>query len=431
MMVIHKGYKNTLIGDSALIEAAVKQDAFQLSYADVARSSKQRLRELSMSGRATVGYVYPHIPLELFLAHGITPSLAWPDPSVQGGFEASLQTFACSLARNLFSQRSTGGFSSLNGILFPCNTCDSLLNVADVWRHRFPEDKLFRLTYPAARFDEDSVRFLAEELKILSESLKDAFGRPFSKDEFAAAVALMNRFRESAQILYACRIVNPSTVTYFELARMVRDFLTSPNADTVEPISGSAAAVLKKLEQGGQVRTVKSLKEELLSGRLSSTMIAVESKTPRIMVVGGMTEPLAIASLFKDSGRFSDEVIILDLLSYGFKTVFTPTVNLKDDPFVAMSRSILNAPSEPTQEGLPRRLEFIKLLLSKLSINRLVVCEQSFCDPDQFEAPSILKVASEARVPSLRLPIDPELSDRTRLEGRIQSFLETFGGGPR
>jgi hypothetical protein len=216
-----------------------------------------------------------------------------------------------------------------------------------------------------------------------------------------------------------------------ELARMVRDFLTYPNADTVEPISGSAGAALKKLEQEGQVGTVKSLKEQLLSGTLSSTTIAVESKIPRIMVVGGMTEPLAIASLFKDSAKFSDEVVVLDLLSYGFKTVFTPPMNLEGDPFVAMSRSILNAPSEPTQEGLPGRLEFIKLLLTKLSINGLVVCEQSFCDPDQFEAPSILKVASEVGVPSLRLPIDPELSDRARLEGRIQSFLETFGGGPR
>jgi benzoyl-CoA reductase/2-hydroxyglutaryl-CoA dehydratase subunit BcrC/BadD/HgdB len=106
-------------------------------------------------------------------------------------------------------------------------------------------------------------------------------------------------------------------------------------------------------------------------------------------------------------------------------------VNLEGDPFVAMSRSILNAPSEPTQEGLRGRLEFIKVLLPKLSINGLVVCEQSFCEPDQFEAPSILKVASEAGVPSVRLPIDPELSDRARLRGRIQSFLETFEGGPR
>jgi len=29
------------------------------------------------------------------------------------------------------------------------------------------------------------------------------------------------------------------------------------------------------------------------------------------------------------------------------------------------------------------------------------------------------------------LPIDPELSDRNRLEGRIHSFLETLEGGAR
>jgi len=149
------------------------------------------------------------------------------------------------------------------------------------------------------------------------------------------------------------------------------------------------------------------------------------------MVVGGMTEPLAIASLFNALRRFGEDVLVTDLLSFGFKTVFTPPVNLDGDPYAAMASSILNAPSEPTQEGLPQRLEFLKLLLSKLSINGLVVCEQSFCDPDQFEAPSLLKVASEVGVPTVRLPIDPELSDRARLEGRIQSFLETLGGGSR
>jgi len=164
---------------------------------------------------------------------------------------------------------------------------------------------------------------------------------------------------------------------------------------------------------------------------LSDDKIAADSKRPRIIVVGGMTEPLAIESLFHAAGRFGEDVLVTDLLSFGFKTVFTPPVNLDGDPFAAMSRSILNAPSEPTQEGLPERLEFLKLLLSNLSINGLVVCEQSFCDPDQFEAPSLLKVASEVGVPTVRLPMDPELSDRARLEGRIQSFLETLEGGSR
>jgi benzoyl-CoA reductase/2-hydroxyglutaryl-CoA dehydratase subunit BcrC/BadD/HgdB len=69
----------------------------------------------------------------------------------------------------------------------------------------------------------------------------------------------------------------------------------------------------------------------------------------------------------------------------------------------------------------------MKGLLKNLSIQGLIVCEQSFCDPDQFEAPSIEKAACELDVKSIRMPLDPEFSDRGRIETRIQSFLETLG----
>ncbi len=413
-----------------LAKTAIHKETFQLSSREVFQNSKSLSGVLATSG-TVVGYVYPHAPLELLLAHGITPSLIWADRKVQSGFEASLQTFACSLTRNLFSQRSNGGLSSLSGILFPGNTCDSLQNVADVWRHRFPEDKIFRLTYPAARLDEDAVSFLAEELRLLSDSLKNTYGRPLSTDFLKTAIALVNRFRNAAQTLYACRVVDPTLVSYSEVSRIMGEFLTLPNADTVDQISESVNAVSQRMDERGQLNTVKSLQQQLLSGTPSNVKIPVESKTPRVIVVGGMTEPQAIASLFNSSAKSGDAVVALDLLSFGFKTAFTPPVNPEGDRFVAMARSILNAPSEPTQEGLPGRLQFLKLLLSELSINGLVVCEQSFCEPDQFEAPSLLKVASEIGVPTIRLPIDPELSDRTRLEGRIQSFLETLEGDLR
>jgi len=387
--------------------------------------------EPSTSQKTILGYVYPHTPLELILAHGITPSLVRANPNAHGGFEASLQTFSCSLTRNLFSQRADGGLSSLSGLLLPSNTCDSLHNVEGIWRHRFPEDKVFRLTYPAARFDNDSVRFLAEELRILSESLKNTFGRPFSKDGFLSAASLVNNFRSAAQTLYSGRVLDRSLVSYSEVARMVAEFLTAPNANAVRRINESASAVLQVLDERGQLGTAKSLQEGLLTGTLCDVEVTAESNRPRVAVAGGMVEPQAIACLFKGSGKSGDDVVVLDLLSFGFKTVFTPRVNLEDDPFAAMARSILGTPSEPTQEGLPGRLEFLKRLLSRLLIRGLVVCEQSFCDPDQFEAPSLVKAASEVGVPSVRLPIDPELSDRARLEGRIQSFLETLDGGLR
>jgi benzoyl-CoA reductase/2-hydroxyglutaryl-CoA dehydratase subunit BcrC/BadD/HgdB len=402
-----------------------------LSYAEILRESEERLRRLSKSGATLLGYVYPHAPLELLLAHGTIPSLVRTNPSVQGGFEASLQTFSCSLSRNLFSQRSSGWLSYFDGFLFPCNTCDSLHNVEDVWRRRFAEDNIFRLTYPAARYDENSVRFFAEELRLLSGSLKKIYGRPLSNDALSAAVSLVNDFRDAAQTLYSCRIVDPSVASYSEGARMVREFLTIPSRDAVDRIRKAAEVVSQELERRGQLTVAKSLQKDLLSRELSNVRIAAESDIPRILVLGGMMEPLVVASLFNDAVNPRPDVVVLDMLSFGFKTVFAPPVIMEGDPFIAISKSILSAPSEPTQEGLSERLDFLKLLLPRLSIDGVVVCEQSFCDPDQFEAPSLVRVASEMNVPSVRLPVDPELSDRIRLEGRIESFLETLDGGPR
>ena len=40
--------------------------------------------------------------------------------------------------------------------------------------------------------------------------------------------------------------------------------------------------------------------------------------------------------------------------------------------------------------------------------------------------PELQKLAEKAKIPAVRLPLDPEFSDQARLEGRIQSFLETL-----
>ncbi len=71
-------------------------------------------------------------------------------------------------------------------------------------------------------------------------------------------------------------------------------------------------------------------------------------------------------------------------------------------------------------------MQFLGNLLEVLKIKGLILCEQSFCDPDQFELPDTLKLAEKKKVSTARLPTDPEFSDRVRLEGRLQSFLETL-----
>jgi len=386
------------------------------------------LKELVESGEEIIGYIYPHIPLELFMAHGFTPSLIRALPGKASGFEESLQTFACSYIRNLYSQRANGQFLTLAGLLFPGNTCDALQNLGDVWKVRFPDDRVFRLTYPVTRYSQDdsTTKFLTEELRILSETISNTFNRPFLSESYDRAVELVQDFRNSAQFLYSARVVNPKIIPYTEVARFVRTFLTAPTISSVSAVKDAASTVRGTADELGLVDTIETVQQAIKSGNYSGVKLPDDLGTPRIAIAGGMVEPQAIATLVNDMPDISDSFIVLDLLSFGFKTVFTESPSKSENPFLAMAQSVLSAPGEPTHEGLSYRMNAMKELLSNLSIQGLIVCEQSFCDPDQFESPSIERAASKLGVKTVRMPLDPELSDRGRIETRIQTFVETL-----
>jgi benzoyl-CoA reductase/2-hydroxyglutaryl-CoA dehydratase subunit BcrC/BadD/HgdB len=399
-----------------------------LNYEGVIEQSSVGLKELVESGEEIIGYIYPHVPLELFMAHGFTPSLIRALPGTASGFEESLQTFACSYIRNLYSQRANGQFLTLAGLLFPGNTCDALQNLGDVWRARYPDDRVFRLTYPVTRYSQDdsTTKFLTEELRILSETISNTFNRPFLSESYDRAIELVQDFRSNAQFLYSARVVNPKIISYADVVRLVRTFLTAPTISSVSAVKDAASMIRNTADELGLLDSIESVRQAIKSGDYSGVKLPEGLENPRIVIAGGMVEPQAIATLINDIPEIHDSVIVLDLLSFGFKTVFTEPPSKSDDPYLAMAQSVLSAPGEPTHEGLSYRMNAMKELLSNLSIQGLIVCEQSFCDPDQFEAPSIERAASELGVKTVRVPLDSELSDRGRIETRIQTFLETL-----
>ena len=171
--------------------------------------SNGAMRQLSEEEKMVIGYIYPHAPLEILFGHGLTPRLFLPNPTVSGAFENSLQTFSCAFARNLFSQRALNQSPEVTALLFPGNTCDSLQNVGDVWRYRYPDDVIIRLTYPVGEKSEISLKYFIQELITLSRSIKDTLGLSFSEERYRQAVAFVGEFRELAQYLYATRVVRP------------------------------------------------------------------------------------------------------------------------------------------------------------------------------------------------------------------------------
>jgi len=186
-------------------------------------------------------------------------------------------------------------------------------------------------------------------------------------------------------------------------------------------------SVKENMKSKGLLDLITSIMSGFQEKDLSKVEAFNKPSGPRFAVVGGMVEPQAIASIINEIDGVNDSILVLDLLSFGFKSVFAPPIDKNGDPFEEMAKSILGAPGEPTKEGVQYRMNFLKELVKALHIDGLLICEQSFCDPDQFEAPSIEKAASEVGIRTVRIPIDPELSDRARIEVKIQTFLESTG----
>ncbi|MFX1508877.1 MAG: 2-hydroxyacyl-CoA dehydratase [Promethearchaeota archaeon] len=398
------------------------------SYNSLVTERHQIIQDQIASNRALIGYIYPHAPLELFLAHNLTPTLLWAEPKVPGAYEASLQTFCCAYSRNLFSQRAKERLPHLKGLVFPGGTCDSLQNLGDVWQARFPEDNVFRLTYPVAN-DEAALIYLTNELRELSKQLEVTLGARFSMQHYQQGAALIAEFRAAAQFVTVARILQPSLYPYLDYTRLLRRFFTAPNAQSLQEIEGLASNLQDELRKVQLLPVAEALRHGLLIGQIPHQIAIQSTNEPRLLALGGMIDPEGFAVHFenaKTSAGLENLELMLDVLSFSFRNIFVKPPNLQGDPFTEMARSILSAPTEPTQEGLPARLHFIDQLLQNLQVNGLIISEQSFCDPDQFEVPDTLKLAEKRKIPAIRLPLDPEFSDRVRLEGRIQSFLETL-----
>jgi benzoyl-CoA reductase/2-hydroxyglutaryl-CoA dehydratase subunit BcrC/BadD/HgdB len=288
---------------------------------------------------------------------------------------------------------------------------------------------VYRLTYPVTRYatDDSAEIYFRKELELLSKNIESSLDRPFLKDNYERAVSMVGEFRLDVQFLYAARLVDPEVISYTELVRLVRSFLSAPVTAIASEVHDVANDIKVKLKEKKNLELANSVLAALQTKDFSKIKSLERPSGLRVMVIGGMIEPQAISTVINSIEDYSDTNLVLDHLSFGFKSVFTPPIDPTGDPYEQMAKSILAAPGEPTQEGLQYRMQFLKAIVESLYIDGLIICEQSFCDPDQFEAPSIEKAATAAGIRTVRIPIDPELSDRARIEVKLQTFFESIG----
>ncbi len=337
---------------------------------------------------SVVGVVCASAPAELLHAAGLTPlRLHVPGPAEPAG-DAWLPPFACSVVRGILGAALAGRFDGLAGIVIP-HTCDTVQELAGIWRLLRPEQWLLTPVEPVAVESPHAPTYLRQELLAQGTLLARRTGCPLSDDALAASIALYNRLRRAMRALDG-----------------LRDRLSAAEA-------WGALGAAWKMPPETYVRMAEALVEALREAEPRSTA------SPPLLLAGSLLdEPLVPQLIDQLGGR-----VVADDLCSGMRGADVDAAEAGDPWLALASRMLRRAPCparHAPEQGYAERLVRLARQRGARGVVQVLV---RYCDPLGFEVAAAESALAGAGQTCLRLEIEAT-NPPAPLRTRLQAFLE-------
>lgn len=362
---------------------------------DVTENIGQVVSEKKRAGKKVVGVLPIYAPEELVHAAGMFPVGCWGGAADISMATKYLPPFACSIMQSVMEYAERGVYKELDAFLVS-TPCDTLKAISQNLIYACPDQKIIILTYP--------------------QNNKMQAGVTFAKSEFAKGKAQLEAV---AGIAITDQAINESIEIYNDHRRALVEF-TETVANNPGVISAvNRHAVIKSgfyMEKEEHTKLVRELSE----------LLKAEKKAwagKKILLAGIMAEPNGLLEQF-DEFQFA---VVGDELAQETRQ-FRTLVPEGSDPLERLARQWQNREAcSVILDGEKKRAKHIATLAKAKQADGVVYCQMKFCDPEEFDYPSIKKACEDAEIPLLHLEID-QLSDSAgQYRTRIQAFHELLG----
>ncbi len=352
-----------------------------------ARAWKQR------TGSGVVGTFCSYVPEEVIIAAGALPFRILQVPGEFGRADASLQAYACCLARGALELGLADGLEFLDGVIFS-NTCDTMQCLADIWSADLGGDgggfvETFMMpvhvSHSAAR------EYVMGEIQRLIDALGGHLGVAIATEALSEAVNACRDARGAMAKLHEIQR-GPSPVLtarqYYD-ATMARWVLTPTD---YTPLIDAVVADSQTLERVG----------------------------PRIVIAGGPMYAPALPELLDDLGAcwVADDLCTACRPSSG-------KLEASQDPVAAIADRLLSRPPCPAKHLTdydPGKA--VVDVAREASADGVLVYRLKFCEPHSFDYPRVKEALDAAGLPSLLVEVETPSSSVGQLRTRLQAFLE-------
>jgi len=379
---------HTQEGERAVAESVLKEISQITSKPyEYARSWKRR------TGGKAFGYFCTYFPEEVLHAAGILPMRILGDKENVSLADAHVQAFICSLVRTSLDAALKKKFDFLDGVVFP-HTCDSIQNLADIWRRNFPGQFTEVVVLPVWVDIPEAEDYLTEEISRFRQKMEKHLNLRISDEALKQSIETYNANRTALADLYALRRDNPSAITGQSVLDVVR-----------------ASMCMRKEDH---TTLVKRLLDELRA------VPRADSNDVRIVLYGNACDHPAIVHLFEEMGA----VVVDDDLCTGSRS-FLHIEPSDGVPVRRIAQRYLRrvpCPSKHSNDFDRRR--YLVDMVRQSNADGVVMLLLKFCDPHAFDYPDLAKRLSESNIPHILIETEMQPASIEQVRTRLQAFVE-------
>lgn len=349
-------------------------------------------RAAAAEGRKVAGFLCSYAPQELVHAAGYLPVRILGRMGGTPRADEVLQAFACSFARSSFDAALVGEFAFLDLVVFS-HTCDTMQNVADLWRRNRPDQDVLIVSLPTHTKGGPARKYFRSELDRVRARI-EALAGPISDDALRTSIALYQRQRELVQRLYAARRGHPERITARQLLSVVVSSMLMPKEEHLK------------------------LLEAFVTGFGDDESVMPDK--PRIFVAGSVCQNMGFIHEIEDSGC----LVVDDDLCMGSRSFCLPEAP-EGDPMEALTDMYLGRRPCPAfhAPGFDPGAYLVERVRAAHA-DGVVFLLTKFCDPWFFDYPHVSQSLENAGIPSLLLEVEQNLSVPAQFRTRVQAFLE-------
>ncbi len=356
----------------------------------------QTARDVADTGRPVAGYMCTYTPEELFHAAGYFPvRILGRNSGATPNADAHLPACACGFLRSALDMALAGEASFLDLIAFS-HTCDTMQNLADIWRRCAASDMAeVIITTPVNVAAPGAVEYFKTEIARVRGVLEQRTG-PIPDEAIEESIRLYDKHRQTMRRLYELRRKRPDAMTGRDMMAAVLAGFLMPRED--------------------HLPLVESLIESVEAR-------ALEGKGPagrKVLVVGNMCQNLDYVTVMEQAG-----LDVFDENLCSGRRSFAMEPSDAADPVEKLARMYLTNQPCPTkhQPGYDMAADLLEQV-ERAGVEGVVFLMTKFCEPWAFDYPYLKQFFESAGYPVLQVEAETHQPPGEQLKNRLAAFAE-------